>query len=140
MGLVQAQAFLISATEQLKKDTAADEPSKYTEAELKALENSISSTGKWLEELSKKQEGLSKNIDPLLKVSELERRKKDLSVQVTLLQSKRPPKRAKKATTSSASTSATASSEESTTAPATTPSESTTVPTPTTTVPVRDEL
>lgn len=139
MGLVQAQAFLISATEQLQKDTAASEPSKYTEAELKTLENSIQSAEKWLEELDKKQQALRKNEDSVLKVAELERRRKDISSQVSILQLKRPPRKPKKSATASSSSSTSAAANESSGTPVTTPSSSA-APTPTTTVPARDEL
>lgn len=136
IGLVQAQAFLISATEQLKKDTAAEEPSKYTEKELQTLETSISSAEKWLDEINRKQEGLKKHDDPVLKISELDRRRKDLASQVTILQMKRAPKKPKKQPAASSSGSAAA---ESSGTPVTTPGSST-APTPTTTLPARDEL
>lgn len=143
MGFVQAQAFLISASEQLKKDTAADEPSKYTEAELKTLENSIQAAEKWLDDVNKKQESLQKSQDPVLKVAELERRRKDISSQVSILQLKRPPRKPKKtsapASASSSSSSSSSVPGESSSTPVTTPSSST-APTPTTTVPARDEL
>lgn len=135
MGLVQAQAFLISATEQAKKDAAANEPSKYTDAELKTLESSIEAAEKWLDEINKKQEVLKKNEDPVLRLTELERRRKDIASQVTLLQMKRPPKKPKKTASASSGT----STAESESTPVTTP-ESSTAPTPTTTLPTRDEL
>lgn len=139
MGLIQAQAFLISATEQLKKDIAAEEPLKYTEAELKTLENSIQSAEKWLEELNKKQESLKKSDDPVLRTSELERRRKDIASQVSILQLKRPPRKPKKTTASTASSSSATSASESSSSPVTTPGSSTPAE-PTTTLPARDEL
>ena len=150
ISMITAQAFLISASNQLQDDTAAGEPSKYTETELKTLETAISSNEKWLADLQKKQDGLKPNEDPVLRISELNRRKKELSTQLAVLQAKRPPRRTKKSSESASSSSSSASAGSSTTSTTTIPAEnasgrptraSSTAPTPTTTLPhQRDEL
>jgi peptidoglycan hydrolase CwlO-like protein len=144
--MITAQAFLISASNQLQNDTAAGELSKYTETELKTLESAVSSNEKWLAELSKKQDGLKKNEDSVLRISELNRRKKELSTQLAVLQAKRSPRRPKKTSESTRSSTASSSTVSTTTIPAESasgrPTEtSSTAPTPTTTLPhMRDEL
>lgn len=145
ISMVTAQAFLITASNQLKNDTAAGEPSKYTETELKTLETAVSNNEKWLSDLMKKQDSLAKNEDPILRISELNRRKKELSTQLAVLQAKRPRRRTKKAN-ESAGSSESSSTASTTTIPAESASGeattgSSTAPSPTTTLPhQRDEL
>jgi len=141
VGLVSAQAFLLSATKQLENDTAAGEPSRYTAAELKALEGAIAANENWLIELEKKQASLKANEDPVLRSSEVERRKKELTAQVTVLQAKRPPRKPKKSSSSSSTTaSASTESESATSSPSETTSSSSSAPTDADQQRARDEL
>lgn len=110
MGMLSAQVFLITASKQFENDTAAGELSKYTETELKAFESSIQSNEKWLATLLEKQEALAQNQDAILTISELDRRRRELSSQLTILQTKRPPRRVKKSTAVPSSSSTTSSS------------------------------
>ena len=115
IGMIQAQAFLLSSIKQLENDTAAGEPSKYTELELTTLEGSISSNEKWLSDLEKKQEVLKRHEDPILRIADLERRTKELSAQLAVLKAKRPPRKPKKVSSATSSdTSETSVSEPST--------------------------
>lgn len=98
-GMMQAQTFLTTAKKQLEVDTAAGEPSKYTEVEITTLAKSIDSNEKWLAEVQKSQEALKMHEDPVLRIAELERRTRELSAQVAVLKAKRPPRKPKKTTT-----------------------------------------
>ena len=93
IGMIQAQAFLMSTSKQLENDTASGEPSKYTELELTTLEGSISSNESWLSELEKKQAILKRHDDPVLRIAELERRTRELAAQLAVLKAKRPPRK-----------------------------------------------
>lgn len=115
MALVNAHLFLGTAKRQLENDTAADEPSKYTATELSTLEAAIQSGEQWLSELTKKQEALKRHEDPVLRTGELERRRKEMSTQVQVLQAKRPPRRAPKKTATSSAAEESATEKASTT-------------------------
>lgn len=95
-----AQAFLSSAQKQLENDTATGQPSKYTEVELTSLRTAILTTETWLEKTVTMQDRLANNVDPLLTVIELDRRKRDLTAQLAVLQAKRPPRKLKSASAS----------------------------------------
>lgn len=113
-GMMQAQTFLTVSKNQLDKDTAAGEPSKYTEVELTTLKSAVESNEKWLGEVQKSQAALKMREDPVLRIADLERRTKELSAQVAVLKAKRPPRKPKKTTTavpSSSSETAASSSE-----------------------------
>lgn len=104
MTLITSQVFLMTATQQLENDTASGEVSKYTEIELRSLETTIQSNEKWLEEAAKKQDNQAKNQDPVMTISELERRKREVNAQLTILQNKRPPRKPRKTSSTTSTT------------------------------------
>merc|ERR1739841_501582 len=76
---------------------------RHTAEELESLSNQTSSTLKWFLEAQGKQSSLAKNVDPVLKKLDLEKRSRDLTETLDKLSKKR--RRRVQATSSSSSTS-----------------------------------
>lgn len=134
--------FLQDARTNMTADAAADQPSKWTTAELDALEKTLKEHEAWLDEWVEKQKKVKMNQDPVIETTEMRARAKVLETALARLVKRKVPKMAKKtkttsetesttaspaAETSSAATEATAAAETSTTAAG---AQETVIPTP----------
>ncbi|GAA5979281.1 hypothetical protein JCM11641_001981 [Rhodosporidiobolus odoratus] len=102
-------SFLSSARSNFSIAAKAEEVQRFTVEELDKLDKLVSSSREWLEDALKKQGAVKAYEDPVVRVSEMERKVKDLETEVKKLERKKMPRR-KKVPVSSSSSSATASS------------------------------
>ncbi|KAM0747743.1 actin-like ATPase domain-containing protein [Meredithblackwellia eburnea MCA 4105] len=101
--LASADTFAASAKVNNTAAEAAKEIPKYTQAEIDGLVKMATETRDWFNAVVKKQEGLKPYEDPVLKVSELEKKARDIDTELTKLRKKKTPRKPRVAASSSSS-------------------------------------
>ena len=101
--LGRAEQFYESAKTNLTQELLESNITRHTAEELEAMSNQTSSTLKWFLEAQGKQSSLAKNVDPVLKKLDLEKRSRDIQDALDKLSKKR--RRRVQPTSSSTSTS-----------------------------------
>ena len=93
--LDSADAFILSAR---ANDTAAEKAKavpRFTPVELDTVSKSIKEATEWFTATMKKQSSLKPHQDPILKVADVERKAKDIEVEVAKLRKKKVPRKPK---------------------------------------------
>ena len=107
--------FILEARQNLTAEFDAGLPSRYTAAELDALESKMKEHEAWLGEWLDKQRKVKKNEDPVILTSEMKARAKTLEKEALKLSRRKAPRLKKSTTTTTTTTteSATGSKSES---------------------------
>lgn len=98
-----ARIFITDAKANLTIEDQGGAPSKYTHAEIEALEKTLKEHEAWLAEWVAKQKKLATNQDPVILTSEMRARAKTLENHLTRLMKRKVPKKKPVSSTSSSS-------------------------------------